>query len=332
VYICYKEKAFNEEASLVIEEAQEILEEYQEMDLDVTLRQLYYVFIAKDLFPEDRRWRWTGSKWVRDPNGTKNALPNYKWMGKIITDGRRAGQIDWDMIKDRTREVQKNAHWGSPREVLSAVANQFRVDMWSPQPYSVRAWVEKDAMLGIMEKACKGLDVPYLSCRGYVSDSAIWEAAQAMVEEVKVHRTPVVIHLGDHDPSGVDMTNDIINRLKLFGGEDLADTLIVNRIALTMDQIEEYGSPPSPAKITDSRAKAYIEEYGDESWELDALEPPVLIDLIKGTIGQYIDTDRWSAAETIQNEGRKALQLLTDHFDEATKAAKDADYDPETGG
>lgn len=78
----------------------------------------------------------------------------------------------------------------------------------------------------------------------------------------------VILHLGDHDPSGIDMTRDISDRLELFGAD-----VEVKRIALNWDQIDEFTPPPNPAKLSDSRAGAYIAEYGDESWELDALEP-----------------------------------------------------------
>ena len=84
----------------------------------------------------------------------------------------------------------------------------------------------------------------------------------------------MIIHLGDHDPSGIDMTRDIQERLQMFGAD-----VYVKRVALTMNQIGTYNPPPNPAKITDSRASKYIDEYGNESWELDALEPQVITDL-----------------------------------------------------
>lgn len=89
--------------------------------------------------------------------------------------------------------------------------------------------------------------------------------------------SPVIIHLGDHDPSGIDMTRDIIDRMDIFEAG-----VGVERIALNMDQIELYNPPKNPAKLSDTRAKGYIEKFGSSSYELDALEPRVIRDLIKG--------------------------------------------------
>ncbi len=75
------------------------------------------------------------------------------------------------------------------------------------------------------------------------------------------------------------MTRDIQERLQMFGAD-----VYVKRVALTMNQIGTYNPPPNPAKITDSRASKYIDEYGNESWELDALEPQVITDLITNEV------------------------------------------------
>jgi hypothetical protein len=79
------------------------------------------------------------------------------------------------------------------------------------QEYYIEVWIEKDALLGILETICKKLDVPYFSCRGYVSQSSMWEAAQRFREN---DREGILLHLGDHDPSGIDMSRDIQERLK----------------------------------------------------------------------------------------------------------------------
>lgn len=94
----------------------------------------------------------------------------------------------------------------------------------------------------------------------------MWSAAQRFISQ-DYRDNRVIIHLGDHDPSGIDMTRDIQERLQMFGAD-----VYVKRVALTMNQIGTYNPPPNPAKITDSRASKYIDEYSNESWELDALE------------------------------------------------------------
>ncbi len=154
-------------------------------------------------------------------------------------------------------------------------------------------WVEKDALVEVIGKPAEAYDVPYFSCRGYVSQSEMWAAARRIERKLNEHERAVIIHLGDHDPSGKDMTRDIEERIQTFLINDgyFGECFSINRIALNMDQIERYNPPPNPAKLTDSRCGKYIREYGYESWELDALEPSVLDNLISETILCYLDKD-----------------------------------------
>ena len=250
----YVSKNFRPTSLALIEQANEIIEEYQADDYDLTLRQLYYQFVARDIIP--------------------NRQSEYKKLGSVVNDARLAGLIDWESIVDRTRTFESLPHWNSPAEILRGAARGYRIDTREDQDEYVEVWVEKDALVGVIEKACNPLDVGYLSCRGYVSQSAMWRAAQRFREAESQYET-TLIHLGDHDPSGIDMTRDIQDRLRMFGS-----SVEVIRIALNMDQVEEYGPPPNPAKTTDSRYDGYILDYGEESWELDALDPRVLVDLI----------------------------------------------------
>ena len=116
----------------------------------------------------------------------------------------------------------------------------------------------------------------------------------------------VIIHLGDHDPSGIDMTRDIAERLSLFSG----GTTVVKRKALNIDQVEELDLPPNPAKLSDSRAKAYIEDFGRSSWELDALDPEYIEKLIATTVKKYRDEDKWEATMEREREMVATLKAL----------------------
>jgi hypothetical protein len=73
----------------------------------------------------------------------------------------------------------------------------------------------------------------------------------------------------------------------------LGDSVTVKRLALNMDQITKYKPPENPAKMTDSRFGGYVVKYGKKSWELDALEPKVLADLITRNIKEHIDDAAW---------------------------------------
>lgn len=238
-------------------------------------------------------------------------MRSYKQLGDIINDGRLAGLIDWDAIEDRTRNMQCNSHWGSPNEIVAACARQFRFDLWADQNNYVECWVEKDALVGVLEGICTELDVPYFACRGYTSQSEMWSAAQRLIERENDGKRTFIIHLGDHDPSGIDMTRDIQDRLRLFESE-----VEVRRIALNFDQIDQYNPPPNPAKTTDARYESYRALHGEESWELDALEPRVIVDLIRDEVESLMDQDVWEESLARQVEARRQLKTVSERWDD----------------
>ncbi|GAI44296.1 unnamed protein product, partial [marine sediment metagenome] len=225
--ITYEEKKFNPRTLETIHQAEDIIQQYQAQGFSLTLRQLYYQFVARALIPNTER--------------------DYKRLGNIISDARRAGMIDWDSIEDRTRFIRTISSWDDPRDILDSAKDSYHKDLWKTQDKRFEVWIEKDALIGVIEPICKELDLPHFSCRGYVSDSEMWQAAMRLLRHVRNGQDVIVLHLGDHDPSGIDMTRDITDRLNLFsffkGGIE------VQRIALTMEQIEEQSPPPNPAKV-----------------------------------------------------------------------------------
>lgn len=295
--IQYIDRNLGKSRLLVIEQANSILAEYIEQGFTLTLRQLYYQFVARDLI--------------------KNNMREYKKLGAIINIGRLVGLIDWESIEDRTRQTRGHSHWNDPSEIVSDCCSWYHENLWDDQEHHVEVWVEKDALIGIVERVCSRWDVSYLSCRGYTSQSEMWAASQRLGMMKRNGKQPVIIHLGDHDPSGIDMTRDIDTRQDMFMGG-----VKVLRIALNMDQVEQYGPPPNPAKTTDSRAKEYIAQYGHESWELDALEPQVLVDLIESHIIKHLDNEQFNIAKRRQEKAREQLQSVSDRWEEICKPKK----------
>lgn len=293
--IKYVARRFSVESLAIIKRANEIIEAYEAQGYQLTLRQLYYQFVSRALIP--------------------NLQQEYKKLGSVINDARLAGLISWTSIVDRTRNLQGNSHWKNPAEIVAACATQFQIDKWRDQRYRVEVWVEKDALIGIIEPVCRRLDVSYFSCRGYTSQSEMWVAAMRLKEyAVKNHQCPVIIHLGDHDPSGIDMSRDIGDRLDIFCGG-----VKVDRIALTMEQVDKYNPPPNPAKTTDSRFVAYILAHGKESWELDALEPTVLSALIEKTVLSYREPKQWARAVRAERACRARLKQIASRLQPAAR-------------
>lgn len=295
--ILYTPKRFSEASEFLIQSANQIVEEYAEQGYSLTLRQLYYQFVARDLLP--------------------NKQKEYKRLGSVISDARLAGRLDWLSIEDRTRGVAALEHWDAPEEIIKDAVGWFQLDRWENQSWRVEVWVEKEALAGVFARVCNELDVPYLSCRGYTSQSEMWRASMRLSQYASQGQDTLILHFGDHDPSGIDMSRDIRDRLKVFGCPT-----IVKRIALNMDQVEKYTPPPNPAKLSDTRSLKYIREYGKESWELDALEPSTLTQLVRDEIFLVLDEEQWVNDSKRQERARKELKIVAANWSGAVKQAK----------
>ncbi len=289
----YIDKNIREGKLAIIATARDIIAEYQAQGLNLTLRQLYYQFVARDLIPNRQR--------------------EYKRLGEIISDGRLLGYLDWGAIEDRTRRCMSWQTFDSPAEAIKEAADSYRRDRWEDQPRYVEVWVEKEALAGVIGQACVEYHCPHVSCKGYMSQSAIWTAGHYRMRlAVERGQEPLVIHLGDHDPSGIDMTRDIQERLSMFA----QGWVEVDRIALNMDQVEEHDCPPNPAKMSDSRSSDYVLEHGYDSWELDALEPSMLAELIKSKIEAALDRELWDKATERWEAEQAEMREMADLYEE----------------
>lgn len=298
--IQYKEINFRGKSLDLIKLINQVVDEYNSQGYELTLRQTYYQLVARGYIPNNER--------------------SYKNIGNLINDGRLAGLIDWHSITDRTRNLRRNSHWSTPSSVIESAMYSYLLDKWEGQPNYVEVWVEKDALVDIVGQACRPIDTPYFSCRGYTSQSEMWAAAQRFINQNRIRENCFIIHLGDHDPSGIDMTRDIQERLWMFGAD-----VQVKRVALTMEQVQTYNPPPNPAKLTDSRCGKYMDEFGDESWELDALEPQMMTNLIRDEVTALRDDDiYWSVCDREESE-KKELRMISDRYDETVSHLKESE-------
>lgn len=325
----YRSINFKEGTLKIIQLANDICSSYAAQGYSLTLRQLYYQFVARGFI--------------------RNLMTEYKRLGTIVDDARYAGMLDWNYIVDRTRTMHELAHWGevdqpgedSARDFVVAVMPQFRIPKWDNQPTRVEVWIEKDALVDVVARPANGLDLPYFASRGYNSTSNAWRAAQRIEGYYdKGAERVVILHLGDHDPEGIDMSRDIETRFRTFldgdgyqqGWADMtagefnrdsrnpdAPSFELKRIALNMDQVRRYNPPPNPAKETSSRFASYQSRFGNTSWELDALDPPTIDALIRAEVEAIIDRDLWDEAEAKENTGKVLLKATADRWTEVVE-------------
>ncbi len=303
--IRYEERRFNAVSLTVVEQAGLILDEYDAQGYRMSLRALYYQFIRRDLFPDSRAFVLPGNT---EP--TKNVQKNYKWLGDLLTDARVGGYIDWDHLEDPTRERQGGDYgYRDPAHRVELVPDGYTIPKWPGQGHYLEIWVEKAALLDIVSRPAGRWNVASLACKGSPSTSAMHEAAQRLRQYERTGLKTTILYLGDHDPTGIDISRDVQDRLELFRARTFVD-----RIALNWDQITD-DLPPSPAKATDSRTNGYIDQFGTEdTWELDAMEPSVMDALVEAAILERLDRGLWDDRVAQQERDRVELRALADNW------------------
>lgn len=281
----------------VVNQIVEIVEYYQSMNYKLTLRQLHYQFVSRN--------------WIINHDTA------YKKLGKILDDCRYGGLVDWDAIEDRGRVPHLPYYVNDIPDALSDTVKYYRLDRQDGQNNHVEVWTEKDALSGIMKRSTEKFGVRLVVNKGYTSSSAIYSAYQRFCNEIKDGRTVTILYFGDHDPSGLDMIRDIRERLEFMfaNGDEQPDydgNFEVIPIGLTMSQIKKYKCPANPTKLTDSRSDAYIKKFGKTCWEVDALNPEVLTEVVEFNINTQIDVKKYEAQLKQEKKDIKELQTIID--------------------
>lgn len=262
-----------------------IINEYKRQGYKLTLRQLYYQLVARDIIP--------------------NKIQEYAKLSILLVKGRMAGIVDWEAIEDRLR-IPYIPYWVNDLEgAIDDTISQYRLDRQKGQKTYIEIWIEKDALSGVLRRITSYYHVNLMVNRGYSSCSAMHDGYKRFVNQQNLGKKIVILYLGDHDPSGLDMIRDIENRMREF-----RINVKVIPIALTMKQIEKFNPPPNPAKITDPRSKEYIAEHGNTSWEVDALNPETLHSILRKNIEKLIDIKKFLAIITQEKKDKKRLEKI----------------------
>lgn len=298
----FEEFNFRKTTVARIAQANVIIQEMRDQGYTLTVRQLYYQFVSRDLL--------------------ENTQQNYKNLAQLIDNGRKAGLIDWDAIEDRTRYLREITAYSDPATFLRRQTERFYAEaLWRDQDTYCEVWVEKDALLGVVERPALEWRVPYFACRGYASSSELYTAGKRLRRKLAQGKRVVVFHLGDHDPSGLNMSDVNRDSLRQFAR---ANGITLERLALNYDQVEEYDPPPNPAKDTDARFDGYkeamVNDHGfDEdddipSWELDALNPSVIDQIIRTAIEGVVDAEKFAARREEEETNQKTLLAIAEEF------------------
>lgn len=280
-----------------LDKVNEIIIAYQAQGYKLTLRQLYYQLVSRNVIANHDR--------------------EYKKLSRVLTEGRMAGLVDWDAIEDRLRRPSSPYAVSGIVDALNDTYRQYRLRRQRDQNVHVEVWVEKDAISNVLKRVTQKYGVPILVNRGYGSATAMKDAYDRYSWRLENghQEQAIILYLGDHDPSGLDMIRDIYGRVsEMLAYDGLEQDFVVKPIALTMKQIKKYNPPPNPAKITDTRSPAYIAKFGKVSWEVDALPPEVLHEVLERAIRAEIDTEKYDKVVKEEDQQRNEIKLFIDKY------------------
>ena len=269
---------------ILIEQVQKIISSY---DFALTLRQIYYQLVAKQIIPNEQRY--------------------YKKLSRICVMGRNEGILSEEGFADRLREVDKLSSWADLNQFMETVKRSYHKDKWQNQDKYIEIWTEKDALRSVLTEITYQYDVSLMVARGQLSRTAIYEAFNRY--KIQSDKECYLYYCGDFDPSGLSIYESIKERLEKFGV-----FIKYERIALTEEQIKKYQLPSDPAKQSDPNYNKFVSLYGsDMVVELDSLPPDVLRDIIKDCISKNIDA---GLLAQVQKEETKEQDKLNEFIDE----------------
>ena len=236
----------------------------------ITLRQLYYQLVTKNII--------------------KNSASSYSNFINHMVSGRENGLIEYELFEDRSRytvfpqvvsaEIDPGYY---ARERLKESLAMPEIDLWEKQPYYVELWIEKDALFSLFEPIAKEKQIPLFPSRGYTSLTKIQEARNRFIEKINMGKKVIILCAGDLDPSGWDIYQNICN--KFWDNKKIS----IERFAL--EPIQTSSLSPMPIKESDSRFKAFLEKHSEieGAYELDAMDPDTLRQLTATNIEKYFN-------------------------------------------
>jgi len=279
----------------------------------LTVRQLYYRLVARQLI--------------------ENSLNSYKRVVDILARARRRGDVDYESIEDRTREVKVPDHdEEEPARVyfqkflnyVKELDENYTMPLWWNQPVLPIVFVEKEALASVFEEVTDPYQVDLVVCRGYPSLTLMHELSKRIIEKQGREGVEEVvgIYFGDFDPSGADIERSVGKSLD----SDFDTPITIERAAITMEQIRRLNIPHAPAKVTDSRTNGFVAREG-VAWqvELDAIEPRALQELIKTNIVQHFDVQ-------IKRDRDEELRTRKVNLKRWVEESVDMDYEAEEDG
>lgn len=275
----------------------------------MTLRQLYYRLVSLG---------------DRGDIAFPKTDASYRRLARLMRDARESGEIPWGWLVDNVRTVYEQRTFNGVEGLLRDSAQLYRADLMRSQRVAIQVWAESDSIGSILNQVTQRYTIPTFAARGYSSRGYIWNAATDIVRAHAAGKGVVILHVGDHDPSGEDIFRDLEESLRLYvvaadsrhpvarwrgwGVAGLTDWLSVERIALTPEQIAAHGLPYRPVKASDVRSATF---KGQGAVEVEALPVDVLLGTLEDAIESYIDPAALATAKLAEESEREIMGRIS---------------------
>jgi len=224
----------------------------------------------------------------------------YARFDSLMVRARLNGHVPIDSIVDNYRRLEIPSAWDNPEDFLDTARRSYRTDWWLQQEVYPIVWLEKDALSDLLEPVTSKYGVAMNVSRGYVSLSNM-RAVCNFLSDKPEH---ICIYVGDHDPSGLDMERAI-------GDYEISDVSVQpERLAITHEQAGEY--PSLRVKPGDTRSRAYIRAYGDHCWEIEAIPPAELVNMLEAKIREICNMPRLETAQQADRDARARFKFAVE--------------------
>jgi hypothetical protein len=257
-----------------------VLDEYEDY-LPLTIRQIFYRLVGR-----------------HDYEKTERA---YARLCEHLNRARRARIISMDAIRDDGGTIIAPNGWDSAKqfmETIRAMAAEITLDRSAGQPTRLVVMFEAAGMAPQLARSANPLGVTVMSGGGFDSTTDRYKFAA----ELAGHNRPTeVLHIGDHDPSGVSMFLAFLENVEAFARE-LGGRATFTRLAVTPAQIEALNLPTAPPKEGDKRA------FSGETCQAEAIAPDVLSEILRDAIEQRIDPKAYE--RVLRQEKRERRRLI----------------------
>jgi hypothetical protein len=222
---------------------------------------------------------------------------------RLLKEAREREEIPWNFIVDETRELERAPSWSDPAAYVRTVSRCYRRDFWLQQPHRVETWSEKGTIRGVLQPVLDKYGVGFRAVHGFSSATMAYDVCN------DDDRPLIILYVGDYDPSGMFMSKcDLPERFFKYGG----DHIELKRVALVQDQLAGLASFPASDKKKDPRYTWFVKNYGKKCWELDALDPNDLRDIVEQAILDEIEPVAWNRCVVVEKAEKKSLRDVLD--------------------